>query len=74
MKYRLLFMIFFLFEYSSLASAENEINEKYQSNNETSKEVKKEKMMKKKQPKWPPTFIPSEKINADSSVSFPVDI
>jgi len=23
---------------------------------------------------WPSTFIPTEKINADSSVSFPVDI
>ena len=73
MKYRLLIIVFVLLV-CSLASAENEINKNIQNNNETSKEIIKEKTMKKKQTKWPPTFIPSEKINADSSVSFPVDI
>jgi len=73
MKYRLLIIVFVFFV-CSLASAENKINISPQSNNETSKEVLKEKKTKKKQKNWPPTFIPSEKINADSSVSFPVDI
>ena len=73
MKYRLLIIGFVLFV-CSLASAENKINKNIQNNNETSKEVIKEKTKKKKQTNWPPTFIPSEKINADSSVSFPVDI
>ena len=35
--------------------------------------IKKEQQ-KSKIKEWPPTFIPSEKIGADSSVAFPIDI
>lgn len=42
---------------------------------ETNKQnISKEKKIPKKQIRKPARFIPSEKINADSSVSFPVDI
>jgi len=35
--------------------------------------IKKEQQKIKKK-EWPPTFIPSEKIGADSSIAFPIDI
>lgn len=46
--------------------------------NKQTKDTEQQKMSKqqtkKKQTKKPAQFIPSEKIDADSSVSFPVDI
>lgn len=35
--------------------------------------IKKEPQKRNKK-EWPPTFVPSEKIGADSSVAFPIDI
>ena len=53
---------------STNAYAEKEIEKK---ESIISKEKPEETSKKKK---WPPTFVPSEKISADSSVSFPADI
>ena len=71
MKYYILIGVFSVSILSTLTYADKEIK-----NNDASniKEKSKQSSNKKQQKQWPPIFVPSEKINADSSVSFPVDI
>ncbi|MCP3851953.1 MAG: hypothetical protein GY694_17210 [Gammaproteobacteria bacterium] len=65
---------------SEVLVSEEEINSSVLVNNITPPNNPKNNNLKEIQEKnnhkkaWPETFIPSEKINADSSVSFPVDI
>ncbi|MCW8932106.1 MAG: hypothetical protein OQL19_17975 [Gammaproteobacteria bacterium] len=57
--------------FSAMVYAEKET----QTNSSSASEDRAKKINREKQQtQWPPTFVPSEKIDADSSVSFPVDI
>lgn len=83
MKYRILISAFVFLESGAHVYAQDNINSKLQSNAETYAEkdtnnsaqaIPEQKPEKQQQTDWPRNFIPSEKIKADSSVSFPVDI
>ncbi|NOQ80828.1 MAG: hypothetical protein GQ546_15665 [Gammaproteobacteria bacterium] len=63
------FCIFIIPVFSLVYSDEQQETQKKQQQATSSKERKIKQSIKK-----PVKFIPSEKINADSSVSFPVDI
>lgn len=77
--------IFVFFIISSIVFAETDLETKSSTQYDSQSELKnnnnkieqnslQKQTNKQPQKKWPPTFYPSEKINADSSVSFPVDI
>ena len=70
--------ILFIFNMSQATfSAMNsgaDVNNREKTNQNTVQTQSQKQIKKRVQKNWPPTFYPSEKINADSSVSFPVDI
>ncbi len=60
-------------ENSDPSGLDQNTTKKVDSNNHK-QNSEKNNLKKKALKNWPATFVPSEKINADSSVSFPVDI
>lgn len=76
MKYYIFVMLFLLMTINTVYAQFSQV-EKQQIENSTAD--REEKLVEKKNKRikkirWPAKFIPSEKINADSSVAFPVDI
>ena len=58
----------------SISSLQAASNQKSKETLKQNKQKPEKKLKERQKSNWPATFIPSEKIKADSSVPFPVDI
>jgi hypothetical protein len=74
MKKNTLITAILILSVASLMSIKLYAQEKNENKSQSNKNKQKNIKLKQKTKKGAPTFVPSEKIGADSSVSFPVDI